>query len=117
MLDRIGDSLGRDEIKNRLKSRFQPVKISGHRHLDRDGTSLSESSDRGRQAGLNQNGRMKAMGQPPKLVQGLPQRLNAPVEHVRCVWIGALECLCLGQLKREEKSHESLLSSVVKISL
>src|SRR5260370_39135883 len=29
----------------------------------------------------------------------------------------AMENLCLGHLKREQKGHESLLSSVVKISL
>ena len=60
---------------------------------------------------------MNATGQPPNLVQCLPQRLNAPVEHVRCVWIGALECLCLGELQREQKRHELLLGPIVKISL
>src|SRR5260370_22347095 len=36
---------------------------------------------------------------------------------MRCSRIRAMENLCLGQLKREQKSHKSLLSSVVKISL
>src|SRR5216683_4169758 len=36
---------------------------------------------------------------------------------MRCSRIRAIESLCLGQLKREQKGHESLLSSVVKISL
>jgi len=30
MLDRIGDGLGRDEVKSRLKSRFQPAQVAGH---------------------------------------------------------------------------------------
>jgi len=115
MLDRIGDGLGRDEVKSRLQSRFQPIQVSGD--LDRDQTSLSESADGGRHTCLSQNGRVDAAGQTPKLVQCLPQRLNALVEHMRCVWIGALDCLCLGQLKPEQNGHELLLSSVVKISL
>jgi len=115
MLDRVGDGLGRNEVKSRLKSRFQPVQIAGH--FDGDRASLSESSDGGRHTRLLQNGWVDAAGQTPKLVQCLPQRLNALVEHIRCVWIGALECLCLGQLKPEQNGHELLLSSVVKISL
>jgi len=97
MLESVGDALGRHKVKCRLQSPFQPLQVSGH--LDTDRTPLRESPDGGSEAPLDQNARVNAAGQTPKVFQCLPQRRNAPVEHVRCVLIARSESLYLGELK------------------